>query len=164
MAESAFGPEAQAIFDSAGNRRTKTISLDGQSRQISIPFPSPADWRDTWIYFLMVDRFNNPVQPPASTLLHPPIAFDSPFGEFQGVRHHGAQGPKHDVRPLAQDFGVAEGDDRWCGFDGLPNSRSTGITDERRPGLPQTGVEHIDEFVLILGLHHDDIRHAPQVG
>jgi len=24
-----------------------------------IPFPSPADWRDQVIYFLMVDRFNN---------------------------------------------------------------------------------------------------------
>jgi|SRR5689334_4667219 len=69
MAESAFGPEVQAIFDAADNRRSKNISVDGQSRQISVPFPSPADWRDSWIYFLMVDRFNNPVRPPASTLL-----------------------------------------------------------------------------------------------
>lgn len=26
--------------------------------------PSPADWRDHWIYFLLVDRFNNPSGPP----------------------------------------------------------------------------------------------------
>ena len=26
--------------------------------------PSPADWRDHWIYFLLVDRFNNPVATP----------------------------------------------------------------------------------------------------
>jgi glycosidase len=27
--------------------------------------PSPADWRDGWIYFALVDRFNNPDRPPA---------------------------------------------------------------------------------------------------
>ncbi|MDP4208882.1 MAG: alpha-amylase family glycosyl hydrolase [Bacteroidota bacterium] len=27
-------------------------------------FPSPEDWRDLWIYFLLVDRFNNPDKPP----------------------------------------------------------------------------------------------------
>ena len=26
--------------------------------------PSPADWRDGWIYFAMVDRFDNPHAPP----------------------------------------------------------------------------------------------------
>jgi glycosidase len=39
--------------------------------------PSPEDWRDCWIYFLMVDRFNNPAAPPVS-------AFDGKFGGFQG--------------------------------------------------------------------------------
>jgi glycosidase len=42
-------------------------------------FPSPMDWRDQPIYFLMVDRFNNPAAPPR----HPP--FDDPgFFGFQG--------------------------------------------------------------------------------
>ena len=42
-------------------------------------FPSPMDWRDQPIYFLMVDRFNNPTAPPR----HPP--FDDPgFFGFQG--------------------------------------------------------------------------------
>ena len=39
--------------------------------------PSPEDWRDCWIYFLMVDRFNNPSAAPV-------IAFDGKFGGFQG--------------------------------------------------------------------------------
>jgi glycosidase len=39
--------------------------------------PSPEDWRDCWIYFVMVDRFNNPVAPPKT-------AFDAKFGGFQG--------------------------------------------------------------------------------
>ncbi len=39
--------------------------------------PSPEDWRDCWIYFLMVDRFNNPAAPPKT-------AFDAKFGGFQG--------------------------------------------------------------------------------
>ena len=29
--------------------------------------PSPADWRDAWIYFVLIDRFNNPDAPPAGT-------------------------------------------------------------------------------------------------
>ncbi|NGZ07942.1 MAG: alpha-amylase [Nitrospira sp. LK70] len=91
MAESAFGPEIQAILDAAGTRRTKPIAVDGQLQHISVPFPSPADWRDIWIYFLMVDRFNNPVQPPASTRRHPPIAFDAPFDDFQGGTFEGVR-------------------------------------------------------------------------
>jgi len=39
-------------------------------------FPSPADWRDKWIYFLLVDRFNNPVKLP-----EPP---DYPCNVYQG--------------------------------------------------------------------------------
>lgn len=41
------------------------------------PFPSPADWRDVWIYFLMVDRFNNPAAPPR-------LPWDGAHGAFQG--------------------------------------------------------------------------------
>ena len=49
--------------------------------RLSIPrnglTPSPEDWRDCWIYFLMVDRFNNPTLPPKSI-------FDANCGGFQG--------------------------------------------------------------------------------
>ena len=49
-------------------------------------FPSPIDWRDEWIYFLMVDRFNNSTAPPR----HQP--FDDPgFYGFQGGNFAGIQ-------------------------------------------------------------------------
>lgn len=34
---------------------------DGVDRR---PFPSPSDWRDCWMYFLMIDRFDNPQAEP----------------------------------------------------------------------------------------------------
>jgi glycosidase len=48
--------------------------------------PSPADWRDVWIYFLMVDRFNRPDAPPR----HQP--WDDPsFDGYQGGMFVGVQ-------------------------------------------------------------------------
>ena len=46
--------------------------------------PSPADWRDVPIYFLMVDRFNNPNNPPKN------MPFDAScnvfqYGSYQGI-------------------------------------------------------------------------------
>lgn len=61
------------------------ISLPGGAVQrIQKPFPSPIEWRDHWIYFLMIDRFNNPAEPPQFT-------WDSETdkrqgGTFEGVR------------------------------------------------------------------------------
>ena len=51
----------------ARQRRTKPVTVDSAVRTIPSPFPSPADWRDTWIYFLLLDRFNNPGRAPAGT-------------------------------------------------------------------------------------------------
>src|SRR5436305_12879788 len=46
--------------------------------------PSPPDWRDQWIYFLMIDRFNNRLAAPR----HAP--FDDPhFANFQGGTFRG---------------------------------------------------------------------------
>ena len=68
MATSLFSPDFLTIF----NRYRDT----GGSLQA---FPSPADWRDQCIYFLMVDRFNNSQAPPR----HQP--FDDPnYYDFQG--------------------------------------------------------------------------------
>jgi glycosidase len=53
--------DAQAA---ARQMRTKPITVDGQSRSVRSPFPSPGDWRANPIYFLLIDRFNNPAGPP----------------------------------------------------------------------------------------------------
>lgn len=55
--------DVQAVLDQA--RRKKLT-------------PSPEDWRDQWIYFLMVDRFNNPASHPKN------LPYDGKFGGFQG--------------------------------------------------------------------------------
>jgi glycosidase len=47
-----------SIFDPAVN----SLFAQARSGQLSL-FPSPEDWRDTPIYFLMVDRFNNDAAP-----------------------------------------------------------------------------------------------------
>jgi glycosidase len=54
--------------------------IDQVRRPLSSPTvtPSPADWRDLWIYFIMVDRFNNPDAPPRN------LPYDATFGGFQG--------------------------------------------------------------------------------
>src|SRR5262245_66424497 len=39
--------------------------------------PSPADWRDLWIYFLLLNRFNNPDKAPTAP-------WDRPFRSRQG--------------------------------------------------------------------------------
>jgi len=76
MYTSLFSAEVQAVFDQACRA----------SGQTNGAFPSPADWRDHSIYFLLVDRFNNPSAPPA----HAP--YDDPHydcfqgGTFRGIR------------------------------------------------------------------------------
>jgi glycosidase len=48
----------------AGSQGSKTVIVNGQPRTVPYPYPSPVDWRDRWIYFLLVDRFNNPGSAP----------------------------------------------------------------------------------------------------
>jgi glycosidase len=68
MLESVWGPDAQAVIDGA---RASGLTA------------SPADWRDGWIYFLMVDRFNNPNKAIAS------VPFDAPVTHYQGGSNAG---------------------------------------------------------------------------
>jgi len=68
----------------ARERRTKTVVVGGAPREIPVPFPSPGDWRDCPIYFLILDRFNNPSASPRGT-------WNRRFnfrqgGTFEGVR------------------------------------------------------------------------------
>src|SRR5438270_6453018 len=49
------------------------------------PFPSPVDWRDVWIYFVLIDRFNrHDGQAPRSTFAAPPVPWNGPYGFRQG--------------------------------------------------------------------------------
>jgi glycosidase len=54
-------------------------------------FPSPADWRDVWIYMLMIDRFDNPTAPPQSTKATPPAAWNQRYGYRQGGTFKGIE-------------------------------------------------------------------------
>ncbi|MBX3064757.1 MAG: hypothetical protein KF726_17370 [Anaerolineae bacterium] len=45
--------------------------------------PSPIDWRDQWIYFILIDRFSNSQQEPN----HSP--WDQPYDKFQGGTFNG---------------------------------------------------------------------------
>jgi len=45
----------------------QTVSDARQAAMSGGVHPSPVDWRDVWIYFILIDRFNNPATPPAGT-------------------------------------------------------------------------------------------------
>ncbi len=49
-------------------------------------FASPADWRDQWIYFLMVDRFNNAQAPPRHQPFDDPNYYDFQGGNLAGIQ------------------------------------------------------------------------------
>jgi Alpha amylase, catalytic domain len=77
MPASVYDPEVDDVLAGARVPARRTVSVDGRNVEIDYPFRSPEDWRDCWIYFVLVDRFNNPHAPPRST-------WDQPFGGFQG--------------------------------------------------------------------------------
>jgi glycosidase len=66
--EGIFGPEIKQTFaqarDAAAKGATRNVPVNGTVVTVPYPFPSPIDWRDCWMYFLMVDRFANPQAPP----------------------------------------------------------------------------------------------------
>ncbi|HVN55218.1 MAG TPA: alpha-amylase family glycosyl hydrolase [Anaerolineaceae bacterium] len=78
MIQSINDPEIQKVIDAARKPAHRIVNVGIKPVTIQTPFPSPGDWRDLWIYFLMIDRFNNPVRKPA---FHP---WDQPCDQFQG--------------------------------------------------------------------------------
>lgn len=75
MATSLFSPDFLTFFN--------------RSRDSGGPlqaFPSPADWRDSWIYFLMVDRFNNSQSPPRHKPFDDPDYYDFQGGNLAGIQ------------------------------------------------------------------------------
>ena len=85
MPSSIWDADVRAIMEGAQRQVTRAIPLDATSQQVPPPFPSPEDWRDTWIYFLLVDRFNNPLAPPRQ------LPYDSIYGGFQGGSFNGVR-------------------------------------------------------------------------
>ncbi len=88
MAETIFDQEVVAAIklaqEAALTGHTERVAVGDQERTIMRPFPSPGDWRDLWIYFLLIDRFNNPTAEPNK-------AWNRKYdfrqgGTFEGVR------------------------------------------------------------------------------
>jgi glycosidase len=76
MYTSLLSSEVQAVLSSA----------EAQAGTAQGPYPSPADWRDQIIYFLMVDRFNNPAAPPVHAPFDDPNYYAYQGGTFSGVK------------------------------------------------------------------------------
>jgi glycosidase len=85
MPTSIWSDEIQAVFAQARSPRAKQVQIGGKTVEIPAPFPSPEDWRDKWIYFLLVDRFNNPQAPPKR------LPWDGEHGEYQGGTCNGVR-------------------------------------------------------------------------
>jgi glycosidase len=85
MQTSIWGTDVQAVLDKARVPGFKSVQVGNQVVEIPAPFPSPEDWRDTLIYFLLVDRFNNPQAPPRH------LPWDSEYSDFQGGTFNGVR-------------------------------------------------------------------------
>jgi glycosidase len=99
MPTSINDPDVHAVFDQVRFPHIKNVTVTGENgaaetADIITPFPSPADWRDQWIYFLLVDRFNNPAAPPRSA------PFDGLNGTFQGGTFNGVRDKLDYLRQL----------------------------------------------------------------
>jgi glycosidase len=85
MQTSIWGADVQAVLDQARVAGFKSVLVGNQTIAIPTPFPSPEDWRDTLIYFLLVDRFNNPRLPPRH------LPWNGEYSEFQGGTFNGVR-------------------------------------------------------------------------
>ena len=77
MPNSLYAADFQAVLNAA------TVPAQPGANQPA--FPSPADWRDQWIYFLMVDRFNNTNTTPLHPPFDDPLCFQYQGGKFSGI-------------------------------------------------------------------------------
>jgi len=84
-------PLLQSTFDQAEKKTIRTV----KKRKITTPFPSPQDWRDVWIYFLLLDRFNR-----TDGKLPVNMPHDKPFGEYQGGTFNGVRERLDYIRDL----------------------------------------------------------------
>jgi len=96
MPTSIWSREVLGALEQARTPGHKRVRIGDRLADVPTPFPSPADWRDHWIYSLLVDRFNNPHAPP-----HAP-AWDSAQPDFQGGTLNGVRAQL----PYLQELGV----------------------------------------------------------
>lgn len=75
MPDSLFSAEVQSVLDQ--------VKDTGGTLKA---FPSPIDWRDEWIYFLMVDRFNNSTAAPRHQPFDDPGYYGFQGGSFAGIQ------------------------------------------------------------------------------
>src|SRR5262245_6462235 len=88
-------PLLRSAFDQAAKKTQRAVKVGTETRAITTPFSSPQDWRDVWIYFVMLDRFNRADgKPPTS------MPYDRPFGEFQGGTFNGVRDRLTYIRDL----------------------------------------------------------------
>ncbi len=85
MPGSVFDGNVLQVFENARAPKVKRLRVGDTGVDVVSPFRSPEDWRDQWIYFLLVDRFDNPAAPPRN----PP--FDGPCNLFQGGTFDGVR-------------------------------------------------------------------------
>lgn len=78
MPDSIWESSIEKVFREARAPKKIAVTVGAQEVEVTRPFPSPADWRDHWVYFLLVDRFNHPDRPPRH------LPYDAPRGTFQG--------------------------------------------------------------------------------
>lgn len=75
----------RTVLANAATPQRRRVVIGDRAVDIDTPFASPADWRDVWIYFLLLDRFNNPIAPPRH------LPFDGQHGVFQGGTFNGVR-------------------------------------------------------------------------
>ena len=85
MVASVFDAEVGRAFERARSPALTPVRVGRRTVRVASPFPSPEDWRDRWIYFLLIDRFNNPAAPPRSA------PYDAQCGVFQGGTFEGVR-------------------------------------------------------------------------
>ncbi len=71
----------------------QTITAARTAAQAGTLHASPVDWRDVWIYFILIDRFNNPHQAPAG-------AWDRYYSRRQGGTFRGVTAQLEYLREL----------------------------------------------------------------
>ncbi|MDD1757938.1 MAG: hypothetical protein LUQ22_04315 [Methanotrichaceae archaeon] len=84
MIKSIYSPDFRDILEQASSQRVQKVKVGRRNISIQIPFPSPEDWRDKWIYFIMIDRFNNPKKEP-NYQWDDPNCDDFQGGTFNGI-------------------------------------------------------------------------------